>query len=121
VAVVLPLSLSGFPAPHVLLAFSTGLGAVVNSVMLFRGLRRAGVYHAAPGWKKFAFQVLAANLVMGAVLWWLGAGLDAWLAYGAWERAMRLGACVLAGGAVYFAALWVGGLRYAELLHIARK
>jgi putative peptidoglycan lipid II flippase len=121
VAIVLPLSRSGFPAPHVLLAFSTGLGAAVNSVMLFRGLRRAGVYHAAPGWKKFAFQVLAANLVMGGALWSLAGGIDTWLAYGAWERAMRLGVCVLAGAVVYFAALWAAGLRYAELRHIARK
>jgi putative peptidoglycan lipid II flippase len=121
VAVVLPLALSGFPAPHVLLAFSTGMGAVVNSVLLFRGLRRAGVYHAAPGWRKFMLQVLIANLAMGAGLWWLGGGIDAWLGYGAWERALRLGACVLGGAAVYFAALWVVGLRYAELRQLAGK
>jgi putative peptidoglycan lipid II flippase len=103
VAVVLPLSRSGFPAPHVLLAFSTG------------------VYHASTGWRKFAFQVLVANLVMGVALWWCGGGLEAWLAYGAWERALRLGACVVGGAAVYFAALWASGLRYAQLRHIAGK
>jgi putative peptidoglycan lipid II flippase len=121
VAVVLPLSRSGFPAPHVLLAFSTGMAAIVNSALLFRGLRRAGVYHASTGWRKFAFQVLVANLVMGVALWWCGGGLEAWLAYGAWERALRLGACVVGGAAVYFAALWASGLRYAQLRHIAGK
>ncbi|HSD75392.1 MAG TPA: murein biosynthesis integral membrane protein MurJ [Steroidobacteraceae bacterium] len=121
VLVVLPLALSGFPAPHVLLAFSTGMGAVVNSTLLYRGLRRAGVYHAAPGWRKFALQVLVANIVMGIALWWLGGGLDSWLAYGSWQRAQRLGLCVLAGVAVYFATLWASGMRYRELSHIAGK
>jgi putative peptidoglycan lipid II flippase len=121
VAVVLPLALSGFPAPHVLLAFSTGMGAVVNSVMLFRGLRRAGVYHAAPGWKKLMLQVLIANLAMAAALWWLGGGIEAWLEYSAGERAWRLSACVVGGAAVYFAALRAGGLRYAELRQLAGK
>jgi putative peptidoglycan lipid II flippase len=121
VFVVLPLARSGFPAPHVLLAFSTGMGAVVNSTLLFRGLRRAGVYHAAPGWVRFLTQVLAANLLMGLVLWWLAGGTGDWLALRAWERAMRLGVCVVGGAAVYFAALWLSGLRPDELRAIARK
>jgi putative peptidoglycan lipid II flippase len=121
VLVVLPLARSGFPAPHVLLAFSTGMGAVINSALLFRGLRRAGVYHAAPGWRKFALQVLLANIAMGLALWWSGGGLERWLEYGAWERAWRLGACVAGGAAVYFAVLWLTGFRQQEHIHLARK
>ena len=67
------------------------------------------------------FQVLAANLAMGVVLWWFGGGIEAWLEFGAWERAVRLGACVVGGAAIYFAALWAGGLRYAELRQLAGK
>jgi peptidoglycan biosynthesis protein MviN/MurJ (putative lipid II flippase) len=79
------------------------------------------VYHAAPGWKKLMLQVLIANLAMAAALWWLGGGTDAWLDYGAGERALRLSACVAGGAAVYFAALRVSGLRYAELRQLAGK
>jgi putative peptidoglycan lipid II flippase len=121
VFVVLPLSRSGFPAPHVLLAFSTGMSALINSVLLYRGLRRAGVYRAAPGWRKFALQVLAANTVMGLALWWCAGGLEPWLDLGAWARAWRLGACVLGGAAVYFAVLWLAGLRKQAFTDIARK
>ncbi len=121
VLLVLPLAWAGFPAPHVLLAFSTGLAAVVNSSLLFRGLRRAGIYRAAAGWRKFAFQVLAANLAMALVLWWLGGAIRGWLELGPWERALRLATCVAGGAAVYFATLWLAGLRHGDLREIARK
>ena len=58
---------------------------------------------------------------MGAALWWFGGGIDAWLGYGAWERALRLSACVVGGAAIYFAALRVSGLRYAQLRQLAGK
>lgn len=121
VLLVLPLARAGFPAPHILLAFSTALAAIVNSALLFRGLRRAGVYRAAPGWPRFASQVLSANLVMATGLWWLAGATQEWLAAGAWERALRLSACVAGGAAAYFATLWITGLRYADLRYGARK
>ncbi len=121
VLVVLPLSRSGFPAPHALLAFSTGMSALINSTLLFRGLRRSGVYRAAPGWGRFALQVLAANVAMGLLLWWLGGGVQTWLGFSASERVMRLGVCVVGGAVVYFAALWVSGMRPRALGAIGRK
>ena len=42
VCVVVPAFLNGFPVPHVLLAVSTGLSALINATMLYRGLRRGG-------------------------------------------------------------------------------
>ncbi len=42
VAVVLPAARMGFPAPHALLAISTSISAAVNTVLLWRGLRKAG-------------------------------------------------------------------------------
>ena len=41
--------LNGFPVPHVLLALSTGLSALVNATLLYRGLRRAGHLPAVRG------------------------------------------------------------------------
>jgi putative peptidoglycan lipid II flippase len=112
---VLPLARAGFPAPHILLAFSTGMSALVNSALLFRGLRRAGVYRAGPGWPRFATQILIANLVMAVGLWWAAGEIPIWLALPGWERAVRLAACVGGGAALYFAVLWIGGIRIAEL------
>ena len=116
VAVVLPAAkLWNVPAPHALLALSTGLAAFVNSALLFRGLRRAGVYQAGKGWARLALQVLMANAAMAGLLWWLGGDLAQWLAWDSWTRVYRLAGLVLAGGALYFAVLALLGLRVRDL------
>lgn len=116
VLVVLPIAkLTEFPAPHALLAFSTGMAAFVNSALLFRGLKRAGVYRAGAGWSRFASQVIAANIVMAWGLWWLAGDLRQWLEWGEWYRAARLLACVGIGALLYFAALGLFGLRVRDL------
>ncbi len=116
VAVVLPAAkIFHVPAPHVLLAFSTGMAAFLNSAMLFRGLKRNGVYRAGPGWPQLAARVLLANLAMAGVLWWLAGDLDQWLRWGGWYRAGRLLVCVAAGVVVYFGTLALLGLRVRDL------
>jgi putative peptidoglycan lipid II flippase len=115
VAVVLPAHLAGFPIPHVLLATSTCISAAVNTFLLWRGLRRDGVYRPGPGWWRLLAQIGAASLAMAALLWWLAGDLASWVAAGAVERAGRLALCILAGAAAYFAALFVLGVRPAQL------
>ena len=73
VAVVAPAYLAGFPVPHALLALSTGLSAWLNSALLYRGLRRAGVYAPTHRWARLLPQVAAANLAMAeGVEWFVG-------------------------------------------------
>lgn len=115
VAVVLPAHLAGFPTPHVLLATSTCISAAVNTFLLWRGLRREGVYRPGPGWWRLLAQIGVASVIMGALLWWLGGDLAGWIAAGALERAARLALCVVAGAAAYFAVLFVVGVRPAQL------
>jgi putative peptidoglycan lipid II flippase len=115
VLVVVPANYFGFPAPHALLALATGIGAYVNTWLLYRGLRTAGVYVPSPRWRRQGMQMLAANLAMAAFLWWAGGHWADWAAWRASVRIAHLGFCVLGGGAVYGAALWITGLRYRDL------
>jgi len=116
VLIVLPAAfLLHFPAPHVLLAVSTGIGAFVNATLLFRGLRKQGVYKAGPGWSRLGSQVIAANLLMAVTLWWLAGDIGQWLTWGDWYRALRLMGCVAGGMAVYFGALLLFGVRVRDL------
>ena len=70
---------------HAGLALSVSLGATINAVWLFVGLKRGGWYQPAPGWGRFALKVVFATLAMSALLAvaavnidWLGlAGRDA--------------------------------------------
>ncbi len=114
VAVVVPAYLSGFAAPHALLALSTGLAAGFNSLMLYRGLRRSGNYEPSDRWPRLAIQVLGANAAMAAFLWWASGEWAAWTQMPVLERVLRIGACVAGGAAVYFAVLALLGARPSD-------
>jgi putative peptidoglycan lipid II flippase len=115
VLVVIPAAYVGAPVPHAILALSSGVGAYVNCWLLYRGLRRSGVYTPTAAWKKLGWQLLAANLVMGAFLWWAAGAWDLWTQWSAWMRIARLSACVAGGAGVYGAVLWLTGLRPSDL------
>jgi putative peptidoglycan lipid II flippase len=114
-ALVLPAHYLGFPVPHILLATSTCVSAAVNTVLLWRGLVKAGVYRPAPGWAVLVTRVLLANLVMGALLIWLGGDLAGWMQASALDRAIRLAGCIFAAAIAYFAVLYLSGMRLAQM------
>jgi putative peptidoglycan lipid II flippase len=114
-AVVLPAHYAGFPIPHVLLATSTCIGAGINTWLLWRGLHKAGVYRPRPGWGVLVLRVVLANIAMAALLVWFSGTLATWLGYPPLERALRLGACIVAAAAAYFAVLFICGLRVRHL------
>ena len=115
IAVVLPAKYFGFPYPHVLLATSTCMSAAVNTALLWRGLVKTGIYKPRPGWGVLLARILFANAVMAGLLLWMGADLADWLATPPLQRALRLAGCVVAGAAIYFAALFVSGVRLAQM------
>jgi len=114
-AVVVPYFRYGLPAPHALLALSTGLGAYVNTVLLYRGLRRTGVYTPSAHWPRLLLRVVLANLAMAAFLYWIAGDWSTW-GHLPWQsRVLRLGAAVGGGGLLYFGVLWALGMRYRDL------
>jgi len=113
-AVVVPAYLAGFPAPHALLALSTGLSAFVNCGLLFRGLVRDGVYAPSDRWRRLLPQVAVANAAMAAFLWWSSGDWSVWPELPVATRVLRVAGCVGGGGLVYFLALWLLGARPGE-------
>jgi putative peptidoglycan lipid II flippase len=103
-----------FQIGHAGLTLATSTGAIVNSLLLYRAMRSAGIYAPLPGWGRFLRRVIVALVVLGAVLWW-SAGPDAfWIAAGLWAKVGRL-TLVIAGGALtYFGTLWLLGFRVAD-------
>jgi len=115
VVVVLPAAKLGFPAPHILLATSTCTGSAINAFLLWRGLRRGGTFHASPVWRTLLPRVLLACAAMAALLWWLGGDLSSWLALAPLQRVARCLLVIVAAAALYFATLFLLGLRYRDL------
>ena len=105
-----------FLLKHVGLALAISLSAFVNAALLYRLLRREGIYMPESGWRTFFLRVLFATAAMGAVLVWGAGDLKTWLTARAMTRMLHLGALVLGGSIVYFAALFLLGARPRELL-----
>jgi putative peptidoglycan lipid II flippase len=115
VGVVLPARYLGFPYPHVLLATSTCTGAAVNTILLWRGLVKQGVYRPRPGWGVLLTRILFANAVMAGLLVWMADDMADWLATPPLHRAARLAVCIVVAAAAYFSALWISGVRLAQM------
>jgi putative peptidoglycan lipid II flippase len=103
------------------LALSIGLGACINALFLFTGLRRRGIYVPHAGWLVFSMKVVAAVAVMGALAWFSQAQFD-WTALRA-HPLMRMGALaaiIVASAVAYFAVLFALGFRPREFMRRAK-
>ena len=101
----------GDPGMHALLALSNAVGAIFNAVLLYTGLVRNGVLMSESGSRRLLVQVVAASAVMACFLFWFGGDVAAWIAASTTRSLLWLAAMVGGGGCVYFAALWLMGVR----------
>jgi putative peptidoglycan lipid II flippase len=101
----------GFHLQHAGLALSIGLGACLNSAILFYFLRKKGIYHPEPGWPVYFFKVGLAVLALGLTLWFGMGSEQSWLTGSGWARIGRLAVLVSEGVFVYFAVLAALGFR----------
>jgi len=96
---------------HAGLALSIGLGACLNSSILFYYLRKSGIYQPEPGWAKFFFKVTIAVAALAITLWFGMGSEQSWLTGSGWTRILRLSELVTGGVLVYFAVLAALGFR----------
>ena len=100
---------------HAGLALSIGLGATLNALFLYIGLRRKGIYLPRSGWTMFSVRVIGALFLLAGIGLWMANRFD-WIALQATPM-MRVGALMLvmficAGS--YFGALALMGFRFAD-------
>ncbi|MFK8028742.1 MAG: murein biosynthesis integral membrane protein MurJ [Gammaproteobacteria bacterium] len=117
VAFVVPMLKTGFVAPHMGLALATSIAAWLNAGLLWRGLRRAGVMEAQPGWPKLIMQVAVATLTMGVLLVFLKGDTAEWVSWSLRERVFKLAVLIPAAIVVYFAMLALLGVRTGHFRH----
>jgi len=99
---------------HAGLALSIGLGACLNSAILFYFLRKHGIYQPEPGWFKFFAKVAVAMVALGLVLWFGMGNEQQWLENHGWSRIFHLIGLVVGGVTVYFGVLWAMGFRLKD-------
>lgn len=104
----------GLQLHHAGLALSIGLGACLNSAILFHFLRKHGIYKAEPGWFTFALKLAVALTALGLTLWFGMGSEQSWLTAHGWGRILHLSWLVVLGVLVYFAVLFALGFRLKD-------
>ena len=94
---------------------STTLTAWVNAGLLYRRLRRDGIYTPGAGWLGFALRIAAATAAMAAVVWYFAGPIELWLSLDAAHRGLRLLLVIVAAMLAYFGVLIALGLRPRDL------
>jgi putative peptidoglycan lipid II flippase len=110
-----------WPLAHAGIALSTSLAALINTSLLFYFLRKRGFYQPREGWKLFAARLSMSNIIL-AVWLWIGAGdIHSWITHHAMWRYSHLALLLVTAVLIYFAALWVTGIRPRHLLMPERQ
>lgn len=105
-----------WPLAHAGIALSTSLAAIVNAGSLFYFLRKKGIYQPREGWGVFALRIAIANSVLGFWLWYSAGNLNDWIAQGTMWRVVHLAFVLGSAVLLYFATLWLTGIRLRHLL-----
>ncbi len=105
----------GYRATHAGLALATSVAAMLNALLLYRGLRRDGSLRHGAGWGALLARLALALAAMLAVLVALDRPLAWWLAAGLGERCAWLALTIGSAAGSYFLVLWLAGLRTRHL------
>lgn len=102
---------------HAGLTLSIGVAALLNALLLWRGLRRRGLYQAQPGWASFGCRVVLASAVLALGMAWAAQAVD-WLALQSQplQRAGLLAAILCAAALLYLLLLMALRVGLAQLL-----
>jgi putative peptidoglycan lipid II flippase len=105
---------------HAGLALSIGLGACVNAVFLYWGLRRRGIYSPQKGWGIFLLRLVGALFLLAGVALWTAGQFD-WLGLQSApaKRVAALMLVLLACAATYFGSLIAMGFRFGDFRRVA--
>jgi putative peptidoglycan lipid II flippase len=109
------LTKQGYAGNHAGLALAISIAALLNAVLLYRGLRKDGVIRHTQGWGLLLLQTLVATVAMSAMVVWLDRPFAWWIDSGVASRVGWLTAIILAGAAVYGCTLLLLGLRISGL------
>ena len=108
-------ALSKVPGLHAALGLASALSSYLNLFLLWRILKRDGVYRPLPGWGRHWLRLIMSSAVMVAVLllglhYW-----NDWSAWGVWRRIAVLSSMIGAGGIAFVGTLFATGFRINDL------
>ncbi len=115
VAFVTPLWMNKVAAAHTGIAAATALAGVANALLLWRHLRKQGLYTPEPGWSRWLLRIVIALAAMTAAVLAVRGGVGEWVLLPKLWRWIWLLAAVAAGAGAYGLVLLMLGLRPRDL------
>ncbi len=116
ILIVVPWFMMDYPGAHAGLAIATSISAFSNAFLLYRWLRKHGVYSPANGWARVWLQVVVGNSVMLMILWIDRYSIEQWLSWSTSEQIIQLLFSIGLAMVAYFACLFVLGVRKRNFL-----
>ena len=118
IAITTPLWRGGIEGAHGGIALATALAGIFHALLLWRFLRRDGLYRPQPGWGAFGLKLAVACLAMATTVLALRGWIGDWTALASWQQRVGwLGLAIGAGALAYAATLLACGLRPRHLRH----
>jgi putative peptidoglycan lipid II flippase len=105
-----------WPLKHAGIALATSLSAMLNSGFLFYFLQQRKIYIPREGWYFFGFRLIVANVILAVFLWFGAGNIQDWITHDTMWRIIHLSGLLLSAVFVYFAGLWMAGVRPRDLL-----
>ncbi|MFA6986713.1 MAG: murein biosynthesis integral membrane protein MurJ [Arenimonas sp.] len=118
VLLVTPLWYYGVVAAHAGIALATALAGIANAALLWRYVRRDGLYRPEPGWRKLLVQIAVGCVLMTLAVLSMRQALGDWNQMHWISRLTWLLVSVAAGAAAYGAGLLLAGLRPKHLREV---
>jgi putative peptidoglycan lipid II flippase len=105
-----------WPLKHAGIALATSLSAMLNAGFLFYFLHNRKIYQPRAGWKFFGFRLFIANTALAVWLVFSAGDIQEWIAQQWLWRAEHLTWLLVSSVIIYFAALWLSGVRPSDVL-----
>jgi len=115
IVIVTPLWMNDVPEAHAGIALATALAGVLNAALLWRYLRKQGIYQPQPGWGWWMVRIVIGLLAMAVSVLAVRGYVGPWTELATLWRWLWLLAAVGAGVLTYAAVLVMLGLRPRHL------
>ncbi|MGY0557245.1 murein biosynthesis integral membrane protein MurJ [Lysobacter sp. A421] len=115
IALVTPLWWMGVPFAHAGIAAATAIAGILNAALLWRYLRRDGIYQGQPGWGRWLLRIVLGLVAMAVVVVLMREWIGDWTAMRGLWRWIWLLAVIAAGAGAYGVVLLIAGLRPRHL------
>lgn len=101
---------------HAGIALATSLAAIINTCCLFYLLYHRGIYQLRDGWQLFLLRLSSSNILLAIWLWFGADDISIWVTQTISWRVTHLSFLLFSSVVIYFAALWLTGVRPRHLL-----